>query len=359
MDKYERIRQPLDAKPPHIKKFCGSEYTLSGKTTTFGHIDHYPSDEIVGVTEEMYKAAWPIVEGIEGELVIITGTPKGDNHYYDLWNKVNEDDANIPDYLKEWINLINLQRQQEQNIKPLPITVGILSWASHSTLRNTLQSYKDNGLFEAVQEVIIFFQEVSETDLAIAEEFGITNIISSETNIGIGPAIVSLVEQARCPYVLFLEMDWVLIESAHTVKTILNGAVNLIEQGDVDFYRLRHGFHYGEPLYTKQFRGRELDSPEHLIEQVHFLGRSLADKFPDLIKYTDQFNTGTVYGDSRYCNYSNNPFICKKEFYLKHVAPADKGGISLEGEIRKVWQEAGHKVGYNTIGLFKHERLDR
>lgn len=278
------------------------------------------------------------------------------NHYEGIRQPL---DAKPPHLKGSVMNYHNLFREYEQSIKPLPITIGILSWSSHNTLRNTLQSYKDNGLFEAVQEVIIFFQEVSETDLAIAEEFGITNVISSETNIGIGPAIVALVEQAKCPYVLFLEMDWKLIEPTHTVKTILNAAVNLIEQGVIDFWRGRHALHYGEPLYTKQFRGRELDSPEHLIEQVHFLGKGLADKFPDLIKYTDQFGTGTVYGDSRYCNYSNNPFLCKKEFYLNHVAPADKGGISLEGEIRKMWQEAGHKVGYSTTGLFKHERLDR
>lgn len=268
-------------------------------------------------------------------------------------------DAKPPHLKGSVMNYPNLLKEYEESIKPLPITVSILSWASHQTLRNTLQSYKDNGLFEAVEEVIIFFQEVSETDLAIAEEFGISNIISSETNIGIGPAIVSLVEQARCPYVLFLENDWVLIEPSGVVRTILGAAVNLIDKGVVDFYRLRSQANYGWPLFTAQFQGRELYSPEHLIEQVHFLGKGLADKFPDLIKYTDQFNTGTVYGDSRYCNYSNNPFICKKKFYLEHVAPADKGGISLEGEIRKVWQDAGHKVGYNTTGLFKHERLDR
>lgn len=336
MDNYEGVRQPLDAKPPHL--IADFKFHIDRVKNVFGvpkdelAVDwHHPDEPI----SPMWEAALPRIEGVEGQQVIIDSTPEGDNHYFNLW------------------------QEYQQSIKHLPITIGILSWGSHSTLRNTLQSYKDNGLFESVQEVIIFFQEVSETDLAIAEEFGITNIISSESNIGIGPAIVSLVEQARCPYVLFLEMDWKLIEPAHIVKAILNGAVNLIDQGVTDFYRLRSQANYGWPLFTTQFQGRELDSPEHLIEQVHFLGRSLADKFPDLIKYTDQFNTGTVYGDSRYCNYSNNPFICKKEFYLNHVAPADKGGISLEGEIRKVWQEAGHKVGYNTTGLFKHERLDR
>lgn len=238
----------------------------------------------------------------------------------------------------------------------LPISIAILSWKSPNTLRNTLSSY--GKLLEVTDDVSIYFQEVSDTDMSIAEEYSITNILSSSENIGIGPAIIKLMENAKYEHVLFLENDWKLVEPAAEVIKILNGAVNLINQGAIDFYRLRSRENYGWPLFTAQFAGRELDSPEHLIEQVHFLGKGLADKFPDLIKYTEEFNTGTVYGDSRYCNYSNNPFICKKEFYLNHVAPADKGGISLEGEIRLRWQEAGHKVGYNTTGLFKHERVD-
>ena len=241
----------------------------------------------------------------------------------------------------------------------LNISLSILSWNSHETLINTLKSYKRHGLLDMVGEVIIFFQETSERDLDIAKEFGIENIISSETNVGIGPAIKVLAERASYDNFMFLEVDWVLVEKESVVRSVLEGSIKLIEEGILDFYRLRNRINYGYPLYTSQFQGRELDSPEHLIEQVHFLGKDLSTKFPELIKYTDAHGTETVYGDSKYCNYSNNPFICKKQFWLDNIAPSDKGGISLEGEIRESWMNSGHKVGYNIPGLYTHLRLDR
>ena len=97
MDNYEGVRQPLDAKPPHLEK---------------NNVNYFIN---IKDLEAFRRAAAPRIEGIEGDQVIVSSTPEGDNFYYDLWNKVNEDDANIPDYLKEWINLIKLQRQQEQS----------------------------------------------------------------------------------------------------------------------------------------------------------------------------------------------------------------------------------------------------
>ena len=251
---------------------------------------------------------------------------------------------------------LNLQQEYEQSIKPLPITVGILSWASHSTLRNTLQSYKDNGLFESVQEVIIFFQEVSETDLAIAEEFGITNIISSETNIGIGPAIVSLVEQARCKYCLFLENDWILERNP---KLILKDCVDVLDKGLFDFIRLRSTENPGDPLYTRQFEGRELGCPQHLLDAQHWLGYSLAWKYPEIVSLHVAKFSSFVYTNSFYGSHTNNPAIFPKEFYLKHVAPFSGSGVELEGLVIDYWRSANFKVAHNIPGLFTHKRLDR
>lgn len=44
-------------------------------------------DECTGITEEMYKAAFPKIDGIDGKQVIITSTPAGENHFYDLYKK--------------------------------------------------------------------------------------------------------------------------------------------------------------------------------------------------------------------------------------------------------------------------------
>lgn len=333
MDHYEGVRQSLDAKPPHL--IADFKFHLDRVKDVFGvpkdelAVDWYHPDEPIS---SMWEAALPRIEEVEGQQVIIDSTPEGDNHYFNLW------------------------QEYQQSIKPLPITVGILSWASHSTLRNTLQSYKDNGLFESVQEVIIFFQEVSETDLAIAEEFGITNIISSETNIGIGPAIVSLVEQARCPYVLFLEMDW---ELERNPKLILKDCVDALDEGLFDFIRLRSSSNPGDPLYTRQFEGRELDCPQHLLDAQHWLMHGLSWKYPEIVSLHVAKSSSFVWTNSFYGSHTNNPAIFSKEFYLQHVAPFSGSGVELEGKIIDYWRSANFKVAHNIPSLFTHKRLDR
>lgn len=300
MDHYDKIRQPLDAKPPHL--------------------------------EQVLKDEWPKLRGV-GELQKI------------VQNSIGAVPHDILQHLRD-----------EQNIKPLPITVAILSWASHSTLRNTLQSYKDNGLFEAVQEVIIFFQEVSETDLAIAEEFGITNIVSSESNIGIGPAIVALVEQARCKYLLFLENDWPLERNP---KAILKDCVDALDGDLFDFIRLRSTENPGDPLYTRQFEGRELDCPQHLLDAQHWLSHSLVWKYPNIVSLFATKSSSFVYTNSFYGSHTNNPAIFSKGFYLQHIAPFAGSGVELEGKIIDYWRSANFKVAHNIPSLFTHQRLDR
>jgi hypothetical protein len=105
MEHYEESSQP------RLTRHDGSKYTISGKTITFNHIDLHHPDELVGVTEEMYKAAWPTVEGVKGSQVIVSITPKGDNHFFDLWSEVI---ASVSNYLKEWTNLHNQQETKGQ-----------------------------------------------------------------------------------------------------------------------------------------------------------------------------------------------------------------------------------------------------
>jgi len=241
----------------------------------------------------------------------------------------------------------------------LPISIVILSWKSHKTLHNTLTSYKEKGLLNLTDDVTIFFQEMSDTDLAICEEFQI-NVIGSSSNIGIGKAFEELFKNAKYETVLALENDWVIeIPYGGEVHDILQTSREGLIGGAVDFIRLRHNKVPGAPLYTAQFHGREMDSPEHLIEQVHFLGKGLSTKFPGIFRYTDQGPAQFIIGDSEYSNYSNNPFMCTKKFYLDNVAPYS--GVAGENEtlIRDSWMSGGYKVAFNIPGIFTHKRLDR
>jgi hypothetical protein len=244
-------------------------------------------------------------------------------------------------------------------MKKLPISIVILSWKANKTLRNTLNSYKKKGLLDLTDDTTVFFQEISQEDIDICLEFGIRSIGDS-TNIGIGKAFEELFKQAKYDIVLGLENDWVIdIPIQEEVYCITESSINILKDGTADFVRLRHNKVPGVPLYTAQFHNREMDSPEHLIEQVHFLGKGLADKFQDIFSYLDTDLTEYVIGDSRYSNYSNNPFMCTKQFYLYKVAPYSGVAGQNETLIRESWMAGGYKVAFNMPGVFTHKRIDR
>lgn len=240
----------------------------------------------------------------------------------------------------------------------LPFSVAILSMNSPRTLTQTLTSYQENGLLNLTDDVSIYFQHISDRDRAIAEQFGITKLYGDENNIGIGSAIKLLAQGAKYNNFLFLEEDWLLAEGNRTTLDQLSYGLDLLQEGKLDFCRYRSVSAPGDPLYTRQFAAEPMRSPEHLIEQVHSRGILLEKEFGPVQKYENS-DAAFVYADSFYANYSNNPFLCSTKFWLDNIAPSDKGGISLEGEIRKAWRSAGHRVGYNVPGLFSHQRIDR
>lgn len=242
----------------------------------------------------------------------------------------------------------------------LPLSICILSWKAHNTLRNTLTSYKEKGLLDLTDDIIIFFQEDSEEDVAISREFDIPLVLGDKENVGIGEAFKRMIECAKYSTVLVLENDWVLqVPTPNNVYFHIKGSINLIDSRGADFVRLRHNKVPGVPLYTAQFHGREMDSPEHLIEQVHFLGKDLATQFPDKFHNLTFGVSDFVIGDSEFSNYSNNPFMCKKDFWLNNVAP--HSGVAGQNEtlVRESWMSGGYKVAFNIPGLFTHKRLDR
>lgn len=239
----------------------------------------------------------------------------------------------------------------------LPFSIGILSMGSTATLFQTLSSYRDNGLLDLTDDVSIYFQNRTDDDIAIAIAFNVNYAYGGPENIGIGPAIKVLAEKAKYNEFLFLENDWQLTSDDQTTFDQVRYGLDLLQTGRLDFCRYRSVSNPGSPLYTRQFAGDPMRSPEHLIEQVHSRGINLAHNFGPVQKIESK-DAAFVYADSFYANYSNNPFLCSTKFWLDNIAPSDKGGISLEGEIRKTWREAGHKVGYNVPGLFTHNRID-
>jgi len=235
----------------------------------------------------------------------------------------------------------------------LPISIGILSWHSGQVLVDTLTTYHNNGLFDMVNDVTILFQEVTEQDIQIATHFGL-DFIGLQKNIGIGQAFIRLTENAQTDNVLVLEHDWNLIENGQTTYERLQSGLELLG-GSVDVVRYRHRKHPGTPHFSFQYQGRELDyydneiecTSPHLLDSVHWCDPYKS--FPEQIgQFGEYFLTS-----SRYGNWTNNPCLYKKQFYLDVVRPFAGEGTGLEGNISKWWAQQNYGVAHGE-GLFKH-----
>lgn len=235
----------------------------------------------------------------------------------------------------------------------LPISIGILAWKSGQTLVNSLTTYFETQFIHHVNDVCILFQEVSEQDKQIANHFGIPYIGLKE-NIGIGEGFIRLTEQAQTDNVLVLEHDWKLIEDRQTTINRLKSGIELLDSG-YSCVRYRHRKEPGYPHFSFRYQGKELDyydkeiecTSPHLLDSVHWTDP--AEEFSEYIQKEGEYFVTT----SRYGNWTNNPCLYKKDFYLNTVKPFAGDGIALEGNISKWWAKQTFKVAHGE-GLFKH-----
>jgi hypothetical protein len=236
----------------------------------------------------------------------------------------------------------------------LQISIGILAWKSGQTLVNTLETYHKNGLFNIINDACILFQEFSEQDEMIANHFGLSYIVEP-TNIGIGAGFMKLTEKAKTDNVLVLEHDWKLIEDSETTYNRLKSGIELLNDG-YDVVRYRHRNNPGYPHFSFKYKGIELDyyddwheckSP-HLLDSIHWLDADI--NFPEYIGKVNEYFTTT----SRYGNWTNNPCLYKRQFYLDTIEPFIGGGIDLERKIAYWWPRQNFKVAHGE-GLFTHK----
>jgi hypothetical protein len=235
----------------------------------------------------------------------------------------------------------------------LPISIGILAWNSGQVLVDTLTTYYNNGLFDIANDTTILFQEFNEQDYQIAKHFGL-DVIGLQNNIGIGKAFIKLTENAKTDNVLVLEHDWNLIENEATTFIRLQSGIEMLNDG-YDVIRYRHRTQPGTPHFSFKHRGVELTyyddeigtTSPHLLDSLHWLDPSV--EFSDKIQKNGDYFVTT----SRWGNWTNNPCLYKKEFYLNVVNQFAGNGIDLEGNIGKWWVNQNYKIAHGE-GLFKH-----
>jgi hypothetical protein len=241
-------------------------------------------------------------------------------------------------------------------MEKLPISVGILSWHSGQVLVDTLTTYYQNGLFDMVDDVTILFQEFNEQDYQIAKHFGL-DIIGLNNNIGIGMGLLKLAENCKHDNILLLEHDWNLIESSEKTYAHLKEGIELLDE-DFKCVRYRHRFNPGYPHFSIiKYRGKELEFFDdyyqmkypHLLDCLHWIEHP-EKEFSQFIEKYKNFYVSS----SRYGNWTNNPCMYKKDFYINLCKSFIKDGyITSEGEVAVWWAKQNFKVAHGD-GLFMH-----
>ncbi len=243
----------------------------------------------------------------------------------------------------------------------LPISIGILSWNSGQTLVDTLESYYNNDLLGIVNDTTIIFQEIKDEDKQIANHFGIQYIGLNE-NIGIGKAFIELSKNAKSDNILLLEHDWKLIENKEVTYERLKSGLGMLNNG-YDVVKYRHRKNPGIPLFSKNaYQGNELNhyddsidliSP-HLLECIHWI-QNPEELFPDKIQKDHDYYVS----NSRYGNWTNNPCLFNKDFYINTVNDfVNNKDLLLEPSISKWWARQDYKIAHGE-GLFKHEDIKK
>ena len=237
----------------------------------------------------------------------------------------------------------------------LDLSIGILTWKAWQTLAHSLESWRQAGLFALARENLLFAQEASEQDAALAREYQL-ELIPSATNLSMGPAFAALAHRARGRYLLLLENDWwIQPDVCERVEQELRQALFMLISRRADVVRLRRRDQPGEPLYSRQYAGNELAGAFHLLDSVHWRAHPDLD-FPGKIRRDP--DTGFYLASSLHANFTNNPCIWSTRYYREKITPFAQVGQDLEITLSDWWEVQPVTVAQGE-GLFTHWRLDR
>tara|TARA_B110000977_G_C11000297_1_gene463534 strand:+ start:395 stop:1195 length:801 start_codon:yes stop_codon:yes gene_type:complete len=206
------------------------------------------------------------------------------------------------------------------------LTIGYLSWKRQNILEQTLKSHQKNGLFDIIppENRIIFFQEISQQDINIANKYGL-NQIGNKENIGILNAFIELVQNCKTKYFIFCENDWLLIENKEICKNILNDCVQLLINDKKNIIKLRHLKNPGSPLYSRPNDVNKWLNENHHGCPYKLESLSWLDKpnnyyklgVLDEIQYNYKWYSTTL----EHQRWSNNIFIANTDFLKNTIIP--------------------------------------
>jgi hypothetical protein len=254
------------------------------------------------------------------------------------------------------------------------ITISVLTWKSPETLSKTLDSLQP--IMHFFSEHLVICQESDPDEIEISKHFCFTPICLNK-NIGIQEGLAMAASAAHNETILILENDCNYIGGENNKETLLDCLLNF-EKLNLDTFRL------GEPEISSSYAkywGASLPAKRTPLGYIRWRKANfrLADgaTLQGFSKFhSQQFTKITehlFYTTSQYVPWKNRSFITRKSFFLNTLLPFARskhgnrlinGSSDLEYPInspknRDWWINSKFKVGFTTIGLFGHTRLDR
>lgn len=277
----------------------------------------------------------------------------------------------------------------DANQKRITIGLAILSWKASATIQHTLATYTAQPNFlPFFDKATAYFQEISEQDKKVAEQAGIP-FTGNDKNTGIIGGFEAALRAVDTDYVVMLENDCPLIESAESAMAQLTSAVQEMDALNIAVCRFRHREHFGEgfvdgvklrqfhtpagePAQTSEKFSRFVWRMLRPMKASQMQGRAVYfEKNPELSfpRAWKRTAAGHFLSSSWYLNWTNQSILVNRKWCLEVMLPWVKahpsrrrvnGFLDIEKELNCFWWRRQHiPIMVAEPGLFTHKRLDR
>lgn len=257
--------------------------------------------------------------------------------------------------------------------------VVVLSHGRNDKLEKSLQSYEKNGLTDMVGDNFIFFNEISNDDINLISGYEKYEWGGHQQNLGIGWGMVKAITESDAKYVLFLENDFELDATQEDIYNQLTLGLNAVNNGLLDIVRYRKLSDYINTSNEVKRWANEVDSFGHPIvsgdagregcdPKNWWFGFAVEENFgyknSDICENLDGDDDNILWRmDAKYFNWSNNPFLCKKEWFLQIAklinfdvmeSVTNSRDPDFEEQMDGWWQKQPYFGGVLS-GLFVHQ----
>ena len=241
------------------------------------------------------------------------------------------------------------------------ISIGILTYSAPNILEKTLTSYKRSGLTDLTDDlfVVINHSSIQSDEEAVCKKFNL-RYVSLQTNGLMASGFRAIFENAKYETILFLENDFMIgrvIGKEMTASFIEQGIAFLNSGNDIVRGRRRDNAGYPNHAHINlpSLPNEVIAEDQHLSESMYWMSDP-EQVFPDKITRIQGIDpTEKWYTTSSYsCAYTNNPYMCTKEFFRRAILPHLPESGHIEDTIISSWRKSNYKCVFGP-GLFTHD----